>query len=62
MQMQKRSLILQQTELMNHHRTRFTLQSDAGTGIFVQRFAIALECGLHGRQLLDVAAKALQHG
>ena len=48
-----RVLATDQVECVNRHRPRRTLQFDAGTCVGIQGLAVALERGIHRRNLVD---------
>ena len=46
---------------MYHHAAQFALYGFAFADVFVERLAQMLERAVHGRELLDLAAKFCQH-
>src|SRR5690242_19200649 len=60
-QLGERCRIAQQLELMDLDAARGTLDGTALTRKLVERHAVALQGGMHGRHLLDRAAEAREH-
>src|ERR1039457_2005512 len=50
-----------QNQLVYHHVAQFALYGFAFADIFVERLALVLERAVHGRELLDFAAKFCQY-
>jgi hypothetical protein len=57
----KIAVVGKQAQFMDADATRFPLDFDAGPGILVQGLAIALQCRIHRRHLVDLADKGRQH-
>src|SRR5450759_1722285 len=50
-----------QKQLVYHHAAQFALDGFAFADIFIERLAQMFERAVHGRELLDLAAKFCQH-